>query len=255
MIWGDFNIHDDKINKLSGTIDYANHMQNVGCIQLINKPTRISESCSSIIDHIYTNLVHTGQVTPTIIYDDISDHMPICAEIKGKPPHKSIARLLVRRLARANMKLFLGDLDQSLRKFTYRNNTDLNAIVSLMNDLTDRHFPKKRLSRNQYKTFKNPWITPEILASIKQKNKFYTKYIKTKCPLSLANYKKIRNKVTHDKKVAEKAYFEKLFNNTSNSTDTWKLINRLLRKHTPKAEIPQQLKVNKNTITNHTNPL
>ena len=50
--------------------------------------------------------------------------------------------------------------------------------------------------------------------------------------------------------MAKNAYFENLFNNTSNSTDTWKLINRLLRKHTPKAEMPQQLKVNKKTITN-----
>ena len=242
MILGDFNIHYNKINKLSGITDYANHVQSVGCIQLIDKPTRISESCSSINDHIYTNSVQTGQVTPTIIYDDISDHMPICAKIKCKPPHKSIPRPLVQRLARANMELFLEDLDQSLRNFTYCNNTDLNAIISLMNDLTDRHFPKKRLSRKQYKTSKNPWITPEILASIQQKNKLCTRYIKSKCPLSLANYKKIKNKVTHDKEVAKKAYFGNLFNNTSNSTDTWKLINRLLRKHRPKAEMPQQLK-------------
>ena len=148
------------------------------------------------------------------------------------------------------MELFLEDLDQSLRNFTYCNNIDLNPIISLINELTDRHFPKKRLSRQQYKTSKNPWITSKILASIKQNNKLYTTYIKTKCPLSLANYKKIRNKVTHDKEVAKKAYFENLFNNTSNSTDTWKLINRPLRKHAPKAEMPQQLKVNKKTITN-----
>ena len=33
--------------------------------------------------------------------------------------------------------------------------------------------------------------------------------MKTKCPLSLANYqKKTRNKVTHDKEVAKKANFE-----------------------------------------------
>ena len=44
MIWGDFNIHYDKINKLSGTTDYAKHVQSVGCIQLIDKPTRCSKS-------------------------------------------------------------------------------------------------------------------------------------------------------------------------------------------------------------------
>ena len=77
VVLGDFNIHYDKINKLSGISDYAHQVQSVGCIQLIDKPTRISESCSSSIDHICTNWAHTSQVTPTIIYDDISDRMPI----------------------------------------------------------------------------------------------------------------------------------------------------------------------------------
>ena len=147
------------------------------------------------------------------------------------------------------MDLFLEDLDQSFRNITFCSYTDLNANILLMNDLTNRHFPKKRLSCKQYKTSKNPRITPEILASMKQKNKLYTKYIKTKCPLSLANYKKLKNKVTHDKKVVKKSYFENLFNYTSILTDTWKFINRLLRKHTPKAEMPQKLKAKK-TITN-----
>ena len=71
--------------------------------------------------------------------------MPICAEIKCKPPHKSIARPLVRRLARANMELGSEDPDQSLCNFSYCNNTDLNVIISLMNNLTDRHFPKNKV--------------------------------------------------------------------------------------------------------------
>ena len=45
--------------------------------------------------------------------------MLICAEIKCKPPHKSISRPLVLRLAQANTELFLEDLDQSLHNFTY----------------------------------------------------------------------------------------------------------------------------------------
>ena len=67
VILGDFNIHYDKNNNLSSIIDYVNHVQSVGCILLIDKPIRIFESCSSIIDQICTNSAHTTQVTPTII--------------------------------------------------------------------------------------------------------------------------------------------------------------------------------------------
>ena len=139
MIWGILT-YIIIINELSGITDYASHVQSTGCMQLIDKPSRI--------------------------YDDISDPLPICAEIKCKPSHKSIARPLVRRLAGANMELFLEDLDQLLRNFTYCNNTDLNVIISIMIEIIDCHFPKKRLIRNHYKTSKNPWITPEILASV-----------------------------------------------------------------------------------------
>ena len=93
-------------------------------------------------------------------------------------------------------------------------------------------------------------LNSEIPASIRQKNKLYTKYIKTKCHSSLASYTKVRNKVTYDKKKAQKAYFENLFSNTNNSSDTWKLINRLIRKHTSRAEMPLKLKVNEKKISN-----
>ena len=44
--------------------------------------------------------------------------------------------------------------------------------------MTNQFFPKKRLSRKQYKVAKHPWITPEILTAIKNKDKLYAKYLK-----------------------------------------------------------------------------
>jgi len=49
-----------------------------------------------------------------------------------------------------------------------------------MSDLTNHYFPKKKLSRKQYKTAKNPWITPDILADIRNKDKFVCKVPKRK---------------------------------------------------------------------------
>ena len=46
---------------------------------------------------------------------------------------------------------------------------DTNERLTLMNNLAIRHFPKKMLSRKQFKMSKNLWISPEILASMKQK--------------------------------------------------------------------------------------
>ena len=87
------------------------------------------------------------------------------------------------------------------------------------------------LIRKQFKLSNNQWISAEILASIKHKiNKLYVKYLKTKCPKQLEMCKKLWNKVTPEKEAVKLAYFENLFRNANNSTDTWKFVNNILRK-------------------------
>ena len=58
-----------------------------------------------------------------------------------------------------------------------------------MLDLTNQYFPKKILSKKQYKISKNPWISSDILKLIKEKNKLYSKYLKHKSPVVFAEYK------------------------------------------------------------------
>ena len=112
-----------------------------------------------------------------------------------------------------------------------------------MSSLTNLYFPLKRLSRKQFKISKYPWITPGILTSIKRKNKFYAKFLKNRSSDLLNNYKKCRNKITHIKELAIRHYFENLFRNARNLSDTWKHINELLKKSIPKSSLPQTIKV------------
>ena len=63
---GDFNIHYENINTCANVADYVNHVQSVGGMQLIDKPMRISKTCGSIIDNIYTNSAHINRVTTTV---------------------------------------------------------------------------------------------------------------------------------------------------------------------------------------------
>ena len=91
------------------------------------------------------------------------------------------------------------------------NNCDVNILLTILSDLTNQFFPKKRLSRKQYKVTKNPWITPEILTAIKNKDKLYAKYLKERTPVSFTNYKKCRNQLTHAKIKAKQNFFENFF--------------------------------------------
>ena len=53
----------------------------------INKPTRITHDCYSIIDNIFTNVLH-NKVQCCMLIDDTSDHLPVfcitCHEVKRK---------------------------------------------------------------------------------------------------------------------------------------------------------------------------
>ena len=92
LVMGDFNIHYDKIDTSKTIEDYANHINSVGCVQLINKPTRICATCSSTIDHAYINSTCASNVSTLILQEDISDHLPLCVKYRCIPSIKTSQR-------------------------------------------------------------------------------------------------------------------------------------------------------------------
>ena len=69
--------------------------------------------------------------------------MPICAEVKCKYPVKASSRPLVRRLSRKSIKLFLENLSNIL-SCSKKAIEDLQSFLSVLIDLTNRFFPKKK---------------------------------------------------------------------------------------------------------------
>ena len=75
-IIGDFNV-----NTMSNTIGNANaqEFKNIFslnyCFPLITKPTRVTQSCASLIDNIYSNVpINTSKCDSGIFKVSISDH-------------------------------------------------------------------------------------------------------------------------------------------------------------------------------------
>jgi len=64
--------------------NYINTCSIYGCLQLITNPTRITPTGCTIIDHIYTNFP-TEKLTPDILINDLSDHLPVLVFIKSTP--------------------------------------------------------------------------------------------------------------------------------------------------------------------------
>ena len=67
MVLGDFNVNCDEPSSTQAIKQYTNHIRSVSCTQLINQPIRITQTSSTVIDHIYVNSSPVSHVTPTIV--------------------------------------------------------------------------------------------------------------------------------------------------------------------------------------------
>ena len=64
---------------------------------LINMPTRITESTSTLIDNIFTNNFNDAHISG-IFYTDVSDHFPVFSILSSKAPAKDKIKLSTFRI-------------------------------------------------------------------------------------------------------------------------------------------------------------
>ena len=81
LILGDFNIDILKLES-AHTISYLNMLRSNAFHAIVDKPTRVIATSSTLIDHILTNDA-ISQITPGILNSDVSDHFPAFVLIKN----------------------------------------------------------------------------------------------------------------------------------------------------------------------------
>ena len=83
VIMGDINInllaHSQSCTKLLDVLE--SH----ATIPVITNPTRVTNSCSNLLDHIYTNITNFT-LSPMVLHDCLTDHYPILCHISRLVP-------------------------------------------------------------------------------------------------------------------------------------------------------------------------
>ena len=144
LVLGDLNIHYDKMDTSKHIDDYINHINCIGCLQLINKPTRICTTCSSIIDHVYINATFANDVSTVILQEDVSDLLPLCVKYCCAPTIKTSQRPYIRRITLESIEPFSSNLDDALLSPDMLHSIDLEKLLNLISGLANQHFPKKK---------------------------------------------------------------------------------------------------------------
>ena len=87
-------------------------MNEIGCYNLINRPTIITKDKVSIIDNIFYNN-DLANVNSGIIISDISDHFPIFTIISNKvKKHEKLIYKLINNTSESNLNLLCNFLSE-----------------------------------------------------------------------------------------------------------------------------------------------
>ena len=178
MIMGDFNI--DVNSNMSSTLDYLHMLQSNSCINLITKPTQVTSSTQTIIDHILTN-DNESNITPGIFDYVVSDHSSICKIFRSKLQTQNIeGKFTFRNTKHADGNQSRNDSENNVIPITNefssscitRKNFDLHfdKLLRAISDISDKQASLQPAFKKQKRIQLKPWLTKNLLVFTKKKN-------------------------------------------------------------------------------------
>ena len=203
-ILGDLNINvKDERSKFCK--DYTNLLNLFNFKQMITEATRVTANTGTILDHIVSNskdkIVDSG-----VLDSSFSDHLPVyCTRKIGK--HETFSSVIkhVRCFKNYSKEVYLRELRITDWRDVYLAiNVDvaLDSFIRIIHGVMDKVAPMRDV-RIKQKT--EPWMTPDILAGIKQRDKLFKRCKGSERREDLfRQYCSIRNSVQRDIRLAKK---------------------------------------------------
>ena len=169
---GDFNIDILKHDTNSNSATFLDNMYENLLLSYIISPTTVTPRSQTLIDNIFSNIekdIISGNITTTI-----SDHYMQFVLFKNKTKSKTNIRKakFARSYKSLNKDLFEYELrnikwDEILKVNIGDVDFSFESFLKKFNEILDKNASYKKLSLQEVKLSYKPWITTEILNSIK----------------------------------------------------------------------------------------
>ena len=259
FIAGDFNFDLLKTN-FTETFNFFESMISGQLLPSILIPTKINSVNDTVIDNIFTN-----QINPDIKSGNlniiISDHlpsffiMPRDNQIHIPKTQKTYVRDM-KMFDRINFTLDYLSIDWTSKLNRYKDDANKAFLFFhwQMNSVLDKHMPWKKLSKRDCKRKYKPWISNEILNKIKDKNRKFNKYAKSKDITrrqTLKNdYRNAQNEITELIRKGKRDYYNRYFTeNKTNIHKIWKEINEIVNVKSKVFNSPSTIKSNGKVVS------
>ena len=246
-IFGDFNVDLLKYESDQACQDLIEIMTKHGFIQLVSRPTRITDHSATLIDHAYTNNLE-DTISCNIITLDISDHLAIVTTINldntNSSPYRASVRTTENHIgpegrifnesSNAKFRQLIDEEDWAL----VLDDADSQSQFKKFNGKYTEHYETAYPSKSKHVRRKNervnskPWMLPWLEDAIARRDRLHHEYIKEPTESKSETYKKMKNFCEKHVDLAKSKYYKKYFDqHKDNSKKQWQMINSLLNRN------------------------
>ena len=250
-IVGDFNqdlINYDNDLNCQNLIDNAH---NSGFVQIISRPTRITERSATLIDLVFTNNIDSA-LSCNVITLDVSDHLAAHTKISLGSNNANLRKVSAKsKNEKKEFRIF-----NEANDFAFRNlinsekwedvpeNTDVQTTFNKFDEIYTDHYNtayplnSKRKRRKNERINPKPWILPWLEDACSRKNRLYHEYVKKPTPENKLKYDKLNAFCKKHVDSAKTKYYKSQFEKYKNdSRKQWQIINGLLNRKNKNSNI------------------
>ena len=182
---------------------------------------------TTLIDNIFANTFNYNALSGNLV-TKTSDHFPQFLIIENLKVNYAALNYYKHDYSHFSEEAFVDEVSHLDFSPIYNSNLNTNSKFDLFYDQIDSVYkvlvPYKRLSKKEVKIASKAWISKEIFAKMKYRDKLYSKLFKSKQPNPNLHYlyKKFRNRVVKDLKDSKTSYFNQYFSlNQHNMQKLW----------------------------------
>ena len=203
---GDFNVDLQKIDRDNHVRKYANHLLGSDCKCGIDVPTRTTITTNSLLDHIYTKEMRSDKLKFDVMKCEFSYHDLTFALIKSKTAEQKQKNdaYVIRDTKQFQHERFLENMNKLINTINFNAQEKskdekfadfLKSFIRIVNSPA----PLRHATRKEKRLKAKPWLTNELLKSIRTKNKMFKQVCKKRdcgddrSSEKTVRYKKYRN--------------------------------------------------------------
>ena len=250
VLLGDFNIDLIKYESDINSQKLIDLTASKGFVQVISRPTRITDHSATLIDHIYTNKIE-NLVSASVLTVDLSDHLATFAtfSLDRGAAYSHILHNNNDSTRPSEFRLFNEANDEKFKQLIAEETWDIpdgldaqeqyDSFINIYTLHYNTAYPliTNRVRRKHERLTPKPWILPWLEDACARKNDQFEKFVESPTPENKIKYDKMKVFTEKHAALAKNKYHKKFFEqHKDNSKKQWQMINNLLNRKRKKSE-------------------